>query len=289
MTAIGSASFARGRRCLGYSLRQRCGARYASPVLGPVEPTHSSAFAPLQQQRRWWYDVDANRRSQSWDKPAVTGTKYVFIRQHVPMVMLQNVRGLGKKGQIVNVKRGYARHQLVPKGLAVFGTWENIDAYADPALVEDPALKARVASERGRLPFDWVDDVRLEFIRWAREDELNTLLEPITVWDILQSLSTDHELDLLPGNLDLPEDGIARVGDHQVPVKIPFRSPDMAAGRYTISVSAIAQQSLQEELRREEMAKAVKESIRFQLPQKGGAVRGRTEEDIFADEEELSD
>ena len=25
-------------------------------------------------------------------------------------------------------RRGYARHVLVPKGLAAFGTWENIDA-----------------------------------------------------------------------------------------------------------------------------------------------------------------
>ena len=27
----------------------------------------------------------------------------------------------------VAARRGYARHRLVPKGLAAFGTWENID------------------------------------------------------------------------------------------------------------------------------------------------------------------
>lgn len=198
--------------------------------------------------------------------------------------MLKKVKGLGEKGEIVNVKRGYARHQLVPKGLAVFGTWENIDAYADPDLVEDPAVKARVATERGRLPFDWVDDVRLQFVRWAREDELHTLLEPISVWDILQSLSTDHELDLLPTNVDLPEGLITQVGVHEVPVRIAFRSPEAAAGRYTITVEAVAQQSLQDELRREEMAKAVADSIRFQLPQRGGALGAMEEE-----EEELED
>lgn len=202
--------------------------------------------------------------------------------------MLQNVRGLGKKGQIVNVKRGYARHQLVPKGSAVFATWENIDAYADPDLVEDPAVRARVAAERGRLPFDWVDDVRLQFVRWAREDDLRTLLEPINVWDILHSLS-DHELDLLPGNLDLPEDGLVQVGTHEVPLRIAFRSPDAAAGRYTIAVELVAQQSMQDELRRDEMAKAVAESIRFQLPQRGGALGGITAEEEEDFDEDLAE
>lgn len=234
---------------------------------------------PAWQQRRSWHDVDASRRSGQWDKPAITGTKYIFVRQHVPVVLLRNVKGLGQKGMIIDVKRGYARHQLVPKGLAVFATWENIDFYADPELVDDPAVKARVASERGRLPFDWVDDVRLQFTRWAREDDMQTLLEPVSVWDVLQELSAYHELDLLPANLDLPEDGIVQVGVHEVPVRISFRSPDAAAGRYNISVELIAQQSLQDELRREEMAKAVAESIRFQLPQRGGALGGVVEEE----------
>lgn len=245
----------------------------------------SCRVGPQWQQRRSWHDADASRRSGHWDKPAITGTKYIFVRQHVPIVLLRNVRGLGQKGQIVDVKRGYARHQLVPKGLAVFATWENIDSYADPELVEDPAVKARVAAERGRLPFDWVDDVQLQFVRWAREDELQTLLEPVTAWDILQALSADHELDLLPANLDLPEEGLLQVGVHTVPVRISFRSPDAAAGRYTIAVELVAQQSMQDELRREEMAKAVAESIRFQLPQRGGAL-GRAEEEEFDEEED---
>jgi len=235
------------------------------------------------QQRRWWFDPDATRKQ--YDKPAVTGSRHIFIRGHIPVVMLEHVRGLGRKGQIVNVKRGYARHHLVPKGLAVFGTWENIDMYADPALVEDPALKARVASERGRLPFDWVDEIRLRFVRWAREDDLQIFLEPVTVWDVLETLSAKHELDLLPGNLDMPENGLCLVGTHEVPVRIAFRSPETAAGRYTIQIEGVSQQSQQDELRHEEMAKAVADSIAYQLPQRGGATAGVEEdsEDEFDD------
>lgn len=260
-------------------LRARRSPAHAAGARGP-------APGAAAVQRRWWFDVDATRKN--YDKPAVTGSKYAYIKQHVPCVMLQTVRGLGKKGQIVHVKRGYARHYLVPKSLAVFGTWENIDAYADPELVEDPTLRGRVAAERGRLPFDWVDDIRLRFVRWARDDHLSTLLDPITPWDVLAELSSGHELDLLPGNLDMPDGGISRIGVHDVPVRIPFRSAESAAGRYTILVDVVSQQSLQDELRREEMARAVAESMRFSLPQRGGAVQ-EAEGFDEVDEDEESD
>eukprot|EP00405_Crypthecodinium_cohnii_P018573 CAMPEP_0206464990 /NCGR_PEP_ID=MMETSP0324_2-20121206/27551_1 /ASSEMBLY_ACC=CAM_ASM_000836 /TAXON_ID=2866 /ORGANISM="Crypthecodinium cohnii, Strain Seligo" /LENGTH=296 /DNA_ID=CAMNT_0053937739 /DNA_START=50 /DNA_END=940 /DNA_ORIENTATION=+ len=238
--------------------------------------------APLLQQRRWWFDPDATKRNH--DKPAVTGSSYVFIKAHVPVVLLDNVKGLGKSGQIVHVKRGYARHFLVPKGLAVFGTWENIDAYADPELMEDPAMKARVASQTGRLPFDWVDEIELRFVRWTREDDSAVLVDPISIWDVLEALSTDHELDLLPTNISMPEQGFTRSGHHEVPVRIAFRNPETASGRYTVKINAVSQQSLQDEMAKEEMAKAVADRSRFKIQQRGGAMDFETDSEEEEDE-----
>eukprot|EP00930_Biecheleria_cincta_P027289 TRINITY_DN19172_c0_g2_i1.p1 TRINITY_DN19172_c0_g2~~TRINITY_DN19172_c0_g2_i1.p1 ORF type:complete len:277 (-),score=58.15 TRINITY_DN19172_c0_g2_i1:109-909(-) len=232
-------------------------------------------------QRRWWWDADASRKA--YDKPAVTASKHIFIKSQIPVVLLESVRGIGQKGQIVSVKRGYARHFLVPKGLAAFGTWENIDAYADPALIDDPTLKARVATERGQLPFDWVDDIRLRFVRWAREDHLSILLEPLSAWDVLEELSARHELDLLPSNLDLPQGGIQQVGLHEVTARIPFRTPESAAGKYTFLVDVLSQQSQEEENRIEEMKRAVEKGKRYSLAQPGGAVQ---DEEGLEDEEE---
>jgi len=237
-------------------------------------------------QRRWWWDVSASKK----DKPAVTGSKHVFVHQQIPVVMLQTVRGVGKKGQVVSVKRGYARHHLVPKGLALLGTWENIDEFADPELVVDPTLKGRVAAVRGRLPFDWVDDIRLRFVRWAREDQLEVLLEPVNVWDMLAELSNNHELDLLPTNIDFPEGGITKVGLTEVPVRIQFRDPERAAGRYSIAVEVISQQSLLEEQRRQEMAKALTDSRKFEITRRfdateavdGGFDEADEEDDVGA-------
>ncbi|CAJ1452382.1 unnamed protein product [Effrenium voratum] len=214
----------------------------------------------------------------------VTSSRHVFVKTQVPVVLLQTVRGVGVKGQIVHVKRGYARHTLVPKGLAAFGTWENIDAYADPALIADPTLKARVASDRGQLPFDWVDDVQLRFVRPAREDQLTLLMEPVSVWDILEDLSADHELDLLPNNLDLPDAGISQVGVHEVPVRIAFRNPESAAGKYTIMVDIVSKQSQDAEIQKEEMKKALEEGKSYRLVERGGA-----EDDVESESDDEPD
>lgn len=243
-------------------------------VLGTSGPSIADLSAPISLQwRGWWHDVGASRKNR--DKPLITATQHVYVRGQIPVVLLQTLRGIGRKGQVVSVKRGYARHHLVPKGLALLGTWENIDEHADPALVEDPALKGRVASERGRLPFDWVDEIRLRFVRWAREDKLDTLLEPVTVWDMLQELSDSHELDLLPGNLEVPEGGLTLIGTSEVPVRILFRDPESAAGRYTLAVEVVSNQSLFEEQRRQEMSQALTDSRRFSITRKFDGSKGQ--------------
>jgi len=237
----------------------------------PRWQTETASPSFVQRRHGWYWDVDANRKNR--DKPAMTSPHFahVFLAGQIPVVLLDTVRGVGRKGQIVSVKRGYARHHLVPKGLAVLGTWENIDMYADPTFVDDPTMQGRVGRERQRLPFDWVGELRLRFQCWAMEDQLDTLAEPLTVWEVLEELSQAYELDLLPGNIDVPEGGYTKVGVYEVDVRVPFRDPERAVGRYSILVEIVSEQSLLEERRRDAMAKAAKESARFTLLQRASS------------------
>ena len=43
------------------------------------------------------------------------------------VILTQDVKGQGKKGQMVKVSDGYARNYLLPKGLATEATKENIN------------------------------------------------------------------------------------------------------------------------------------------------------------------
>ena len=43
------------------------------------------------------------------------------------VILTQDVKGQGKKGQLVKVSDGYARNYLLPKGLATEATKSNIN------------------------------------------------------------------------------------------------------------------------------------------------------------------
>ena len=43
------------------------------------------------------------------------------------VMLTQDVKSQGKKGQLVDVSDGYARHFLLPKKLAVIATAENLN------------------------------------------------------------------------------------------------------------------------------------------------------------------
>ena len=45
------------------------------------------------------------------------------------MILLQDVKSVGKKGDLINVSEGYAKNFLLPKKLAVEATKSNLNDY----------------------------------------------------------------------------------------------------------------------------------------------------------------
>ena len=66
------------------------------------------------------------------------------------VILLDNVSGLGELGDKVNVKSGYGRNFLIPRGKAVFATKENIEAFEArrAELEKEAAAKLAEAQER---------------------------------------------------------------------------------------------------------------------------------------------
>lgn len=62
------------------------------------------------------------------------------------VILLKDVKGTGKKGQIVEVNDGYARNFLIKKGLAQEGTQQNIYV----AEQRKKAYEAKIAAERAK-------------------------------------------------------------------------------------------------------------------------------------------
>lgn len=60
------------------------------------------------------------------------------------VILQQDVKGQGKKGQLVEVSDGYGRNFLLPRKLAVEATAENVNTMK----MQDKAKQARLAEEK---------------------------------------------------------------------------------------------------------------------------------------------
>lgn len=130
------------------------------------------------------------------------------------VILREDVKSLGKAGELVKVKPGYARNFLLPKGLA----YEATEGNRKRIQAESKAREARMAEERSaaELIASKLNAVSLTLSRKAGEGD--RLFGSITAQDIADALSAQgHAIDKRKIDLEHP---IKTVGQHAVPVRL---------------------------------------------------------------------
>jgi large subunit ribosomal protein L9 len=130
------------------------------------------------------------------------------------IILREDVQHLGKAGEVVKVKDGYARNYLLPKGLAYPATEGNkkkVTFEAERLAKQRAAEKTAAETEAGRLA-----GVQLSFaVKVGEEDKL---YGSITASDIQRKLE-ELGIHVDKRKVDLPEP-IRELGDFQVGIKI---------------------------------------------------------------------
>ena len=131
------------------------------------------------------------------------------------VILVQNVDNLGKLGDVVQVKSGYARNFLLPQGIARMATPENVKAIeAQRAELERvEAEKAEAAQQR----FEAIDGHRVS-IR-ARVGPEDKLFGSVSAGDIVDALAADG-LEAEKREIRLPEGPLRTVGEFEVSVHL---------------------------------------------------------------------
>jgi large subunit ribosomal protein L9 len=132
----------------------------------------------------------------------------------VKVILLNDQRHLGKRGEIVDVKPGYGRNYLLPQGLALTATQGNVKLFEQQRVKID----AQHAKERSAAQeiADKMSGLRLEIPK--RVGETDTLYGSVTAGDIAEILEKKgYTVDRR--RIDL-EGGIKTLGDHQVRVEL---------------------------------------------------------------------
>ncbi len=131
------------------------------------------------------------------------------------VILKEDIPNLGKAGQIIKVKNGYARNFLLPKGLALLADEKNMKLLEyQKKKIEEEAKKKRQDSESiaQRL-----SEIQLTIKAKAGEDQ--RLFGSVTSKDIAEALEKEGILiDKKQINILEP---IKRVGEYEVEVKLP--------------------------------------------------------------------
>jgi large subunit ribosomal protein L9 len=131
------------------------------------------------------------------------------------VLLLQDVKGTGKAGEVKNVADGYARNYLLPRNLAVVATKKTLKSLDVQREIER-RRRERATDEASALAA-MLADVTVTFK--ARVGEQHRLYGSITSTDIAKAVSAEiqQEIDKRKVLLDEP---LKSLGEFQVPIKV---------------------------------------------------------------------
>jgi len=137
----------------------------------------------------------------------------------VEVVLKENLQHLGSIGDVVRVRRGYARNYLLPRGLAVVASRGNVRQ-----IEHEKAIQAqRIAKLRGEQQAI-VTELQKVTIMVAKEaGEDGKLFGSVTSNDVLDGLlAKGVEIEVDKKKLVMPDQPIKEVGSYEVGVKLPY-------------------------------------------------------------------
>ncbi len=132
----------------------------------------------------------------------------------VRVILLREVKGLGEAGDMKSVRGGYARNFLLPRGLAVLATPENIKRYED--LKKTRQVKAQRLKETAEAIAAKLKELTVELSLLVGEE--GKAFGSVKASDILEKLA-EAGIDLEKGALHL-EGPIKTLGEHTVEVRL---------------------------------------------------------------------
>ena len=132
------------------------------------------------------------------------------------LVLLKDVKHLGKVGEEINVKGGYARNYLLPTKAAVTPSEENIEIIEkmkDELLEKEQKVKDHALSIKEKLAgYKQIHKVKVK-------EETTELFGSITLQNIVDMIKSDGH-DIEKKQVNLPSGAIKELGTYNVNISL---------------------------------------------------------------------
>jgi len=131
------------------------------------------------------------------------------------VVLLQDVKSLGKKDDIVNVSDGYARNFLFPKKLAVEATVGKLNEISDKKSSLENKKKKEL--EKAKALAEKLN--KIEILVKTKAGVNGKLFGSITAKDIADIIKQKHKIEIDKKKIVL-DDAIKSLGTQEVEIKV---------------------------------------------------------------------
>ena len=142
------------------------------------------------------------------------------------VVLLEDVKALGKKGQIVKVNDGYARNFILPKKLGIEATSKNLND-----LKLQKANADKIAAEQLQAAKDLAADLAEKSITLSiKAGEGGKAFGSVSSKEITKAIQDQLGMEIDKKKLVLPEP-LKTFGTHEVPIKLHREVTGKLAGK----------------------------------------------------------
>ena len=131
------------------------------------------------------------------------------------LILLENIKNLGKIGDVVNVKRGHGRNFLIKYGKALIASKENIGLVSKKkSELNQKNLELKKSAKR---IFDIINHANYKFSKRAKENnELYGSIRPLELSKAIQDLK---RIEIEPSQIDLGSE-IKKIGSYEAKINL---------------------------------------------------------------------
>jgi large subunit ribosomal protein L9 len=133
----------------------------------------------------------------------------------VKVILLEDVKKLGKKGDLIEVADGYARNYLLPRNLAREATEGGIKQLKQ----EKAALENKKRKERQQAQALAAKLSEMTVTLKVKSGEQGKLFGSVTSKDISEALKEQHDIEVDRRKIELQEP-IKSLGNYEVDIKL---------------------------------------------------------------------
>lgn len=131
------------------------------------------------------------------------------------VILMQDVKGQGKRGQLIEVSDGYARNYLLPRGLAQAATADSINTMK----MNDKAKAEQIAREKARA-LEIVEQLKtLTVVVKAKGGGAGRLFGAVTSEEIAKALKAQTGIEIDRKKI-VQDEAIKNVGTYHLKCKL---------------------------------------------------------------------